>query len=674
MNDLDLVLSGLARSLADLIERTCGDRVPAGSTLEFLRSWAEERALLAGLSPDTGDSPLARVRDALGLSGLEVEFLVLAGMADEHEGVASTLRDIHPRGEPRPTVGLATHLLSWPEGPDVVALVYSGQLVHTGVVRVVGDWPLQERSIQLSEGLWPTLRGLAPDGVLADHVDLGPAPAGLEHWLQQPAARDALLALQQPERRAVLVLAEDRPAGLARCAALAGAVHRTTLARFCPSDDQVALARLSVEAVARDALPVAVVIDPPDGSAHSLDVSRVAGPVLVCAAPGLLRLDRPEPVLTVPVGLVSAQDRRRAWAAAAPGLGATLSEAAPDLAARHLVDPVVTAQVGADLQSRSLLRYQDGDLRAQVTRAIRDRASAHLPAGVSLTSPTVGWERLVVPQETHEQLREAVGRLRHQSLVLEDWGLAESARAAHGIRLLFTGPPGTGKTLAAEVVATAASTDLLTVDVSNVVSKWIGETEKNLGAVFDVAERTQAVLFLDEADALFGARTEISDAHDRYANLETAFLLQRLDRFEGLAVLATNLRSNIDPAFLRRMDALVEFELPDVGGRRRLWELHLPKSLRHDDVDLAALAERYAVPGGWVRNAAIAAAFLAAGEAGRVHQAHLVRALAREYAKDSRSIPEPGPARRRSAGRTTPPDRRAVRALAAAALTMKESS
>jgi SpoVK/Ycf46/Vps4 family AAA+-type ATPase len=221
------------------------------------------------------------------------------------------------------------------------------------------------------------------------------------------------------------------------------------------------------------------------------------------------------------------------------------------------------------------------------------------------------------------------------------------ARATRGIRLLFTGLPGTGKSLAAEAVASAGATDLLRVDVSQVVSKWLGETEKNLASMFDVAERCQAVLLLDEADALFGTRTQISDAHDRYANLETAYLLQRLDHFEGLAVLATNLRHNIDPAFTRRMDSVVDFALPDLTRRRELWQLHLPPDRMAEDVDIDALARLYPVAGGWIRNAAITAAFFAAPAGDRIAQHHLVAAMRREYL--NAALPFPGePPRRRN--------------------------
>jgi SpoVK/Ycf46/Vps4 family AAA+-type ATPase len=254
---------------------------------------------------------------------------------------------------------------------------------------------------------------------------------------------------------------------------------------------------------------------------------------------------------------------------------------------------------------------------------------------------------LVVPAKAATQLKEAVLRLTHQARVLGEWHMLEQARASAGARVLLTGPPGTGKSLAAEVVASAVRTDLLRVDTSQVVSKWIGETEKNLAAAFDVAERTQAVLFMDEADAIFGARTEVTDAHDRYANLETAYLLQRLDRFDGLLVLATNLRGNIDAAFLRRMDFVIDLPMPDVESRRRLWGLHLPTDRLDTTVDLDCLVHMYPIPGAWIRNAAIASAFRAAAGECAISQDDLIVSIRREYEKSA--LPFPGvPPRRRN--------------------------
>ena len=228
----------------------------------------------------------------------------------------------------------------------------------------------------------------------------------------------------------------------------------------------------------------------------------------------------------------------------------------------------------------------------------------------------------------------------NQSRVLDDWGFLEGRPGARGVRLLFAGPPGTGKTLSAEVLAHELGVDLLIVDISRVVSKWIGETEKNLAEVFDAAERAQAVLLFDEADALFGRRTEVSDAHDRYANLETAYLLARLERFEGLAVLATNLRQNVDPAFVRRLEFAVDYEEPTAAEREALWRCHLPeRAPLGPDVDLIQLAALYPVVGGVIRNAATAAGFLAATEGVPISRRHLGRAIRREYEKAGKAFP-----------------------------------
>jgi SpoVK/Ycf46/Vps4 family AAA+-type ATPase len=231
-------------------------------------------------------------------------------------------------------------------------------------------------------------------------------------------------------------------------------------------------------------------------------------------------------------------------------------------------------------------------------------------------------------------------RLRHQPRVLDEWGFMRHRGGARGVRILLAGPPGTGKSLAAEVLAHSIGVDLLVVDLSKVVSKWLGETEKNLASVFDAAERSQAVLLFDEADALFGRRTEVSDAHDRYANLETAYLLTRLERFEGLTALSTNLQHNLDPAFLRRLEFVIELDEPGVEERERLWRCHLPSDAPiADDVDLAELAALYPLVGALIRNATVAAAFEAAHARTPITRTLLVRAIRREYQKSGRAFP-----------------------------------
>ena len=220
--------------------------------------------------------------------------------------------------------------------------------------------------------------------------------------------------------------------------------------------------------------------------------------------------------------------------------------------------------------------------------------------------------------------------MRHRSLVLGEWGLGAAGSGLTGTIALFSGPSGTGKTLAAHVIARSLRLDLYRIDLSAVVSKYIGETEKNLERVLSAAERSNALLLFDEADALFGKRSEVSDAHDRYANIEIAFLLQRIEAFDGVLLLATNLPGNLDDAFSRRLQFHLEFPLPDRTARERLWRQAIPAAApTGDDLDPEFLAGMFALAGGDIRSAALQAAFLAAHEAEPIRMRHLVRAAAR---------------------------------------------
>ncbi|WP_189717919.1 ATP-binding protein [Streptomyces phaeofaciens] len=671
--DVAARVAGVARRLAAVVERTCSPEAGAVSA-GFLREWAAltlARAPAARLT----DTPLDRLARHHRLTPDEVDLLLFAGLPEEHEGLARTLRAMHPTGEPHPSVGLACLLLENTDRAALRRLLNEGAAVRTGILALSGTGPFHERSLTVADRLWDALHGLPAWPEVLDPVDLGPPVAGLDGWLRLPESRRAVAALGSADPRVLLVTARDEAVALSRCAALAAAAGLGLVAARARPDDARAMGLLGLHAVVRDSVPLLVAPHPAAGGAPAVPaLGRLPGPLLVCAPPGAVRPGPERPVLTVPLGPVGVADRRAAWRAALP----EAHRSAPELAARHPLDPALTAQVALDLRSRAALTPGDtgdtGDADAwDVSAAIRARAGAQLPPGVDLVGPRARRPRLVLTDEADVQLRDAVARLRHQALVLDDWELREAARASRGVRLLLTGPPGTGKSLAAEVLAAEAGRDLLVVDGSELVSKYIGETEKNLAACFEVAERTQAVFLLDEADALFGTRTEISEANDRFANMETAYLLQRLDRFDGLAVLTTNLRQNIDAAFIRRMDFVVEFPLPGEDGRHRMWDLHLPAPLLGPDVDLPALARSYPVPGGWIRNAAIGAAFRAADEGGTVRQRHLVQAMRREYAKAGRPFPGEPPQ-----PHGTPFDARAAQVLAAAAPTtaptQKESS
>ena len=266
-----------------------------------------------------------------------------------------------------------------------------------------------------------------------------------------------------------------------------------------------------------------------------------------------------------------------------------------------------------------------------VPGGVRRLAGGHLDALALRVVPTRTWADLVLPDDQQEQLHELVGRYRNRDVVYGQWGF--SAQASRGDIALFAGPSGTGKTLAAEVVAGELGLDLYKIDLSLVVSKYIGETEKNLGRVFDAADAADLVLFFDEADALFGKRTEVKDAHDRYANIEVAYLLQRLESYGGLVVLATNLQRNIDRAFSRRIAVSVEFPLPDEDQRRSIWRGSFPAAAPLDDIDMDFLARQFEITGGVIHQAALGAAFRAAEHGRAITMDDVALSLKREYQK-----------------------------------------
>ncbi len=244
------------------------------------------------------------------------------------------------------------------------------------------------------------------------------------------------------------------------------------------------------------------------------------------------------------------------------------------------------------------------------------------------------WDDIVLPPDAIAQLREACNHARLRHVVHGEWGFDQKLATGKGLTLLFCGPPGTGKTMAADVIAHELQLDLYKIDLSQVVSKYIGETEKNLDRVFEAALDSNAILFFDEADALFGKRTQVRDAHDRYANIEVSYLLQKMEEYDGVAVLATNLREHMDDAFVRRMHFIVEFPFPDEAARRRIWAVTFPRQAPlAEDVDLDILARNVKLVGGNIKNIAFAAAFLAAGDGRIIAMPHLLQAARREHQK-----------------------------------------
>jgi SpoVK/Ycf46/Vps4 family AAA+-type ATPase len=273
--------------------------------------------------------------------------------------------------------------------------------------------------------------------------------------------------------------------------------------------------------------------------------------------------------------------------------------------------------------------------------ACRVHSNQTLTALSRKITPKFSWGDIVLPADRMMQLRDICNHMKYRDRVYAEWGFEHKLGLGKGLAVLFAGPSGTGKTMAAEIIASELGLDLYKIDLSSVVSKYIGETEKNLARIFSEAETSNAILFFDEADALFGKRSEVRDSHDRYANIEVGYLLQRMEEYEGIAILATNFRKNMDEAFVRRLQFTVEFPFPGQEERLRIWENIWPgNSPREAELDLPSLARQFEVTGGNIRNIALGAAFLAADEGGMIGVRHLLTAIQREYQKMGKLMQE----------------------------------
>ena len=345
------------------------------------------------------------------------------------------------------------------------------------------------------------------------------------------------------------------------------------------------------------------------------------------------------PFISLRLELPQADHRLQLWRQALAGLELDSQADLDGLAARFRLG---ARQIGeaaryAAAQASTRPAISRAITSADLYRAARLRSSQALGELAQKIDARRGLEDILLPPASQRQLHEFLGAIRHRQTVHAGWGFAAKLALSGGVSALFYGPSGTGKTLAAEVLARELGLDLYRIDLSGVVSKYIGETEKNLGRIFAAAENSNAILFFDEADALFGKRSEVRDSHDRYANLEVAYLLQKMETYAGIAILATNLRGNMDEAFARRLGYTVEFPLPDAGLRQRLWRAMFPAGAPlAQTVDFGWLARQFELSGGNIRNAVLSAAFLAAQAGGEIDMHCLVVGVARELQKTDR--------------------------------------
>lgn len=344
-------------------------------------------------------------------------------------------------------------------------------------------------------------------------------------------------------------------------------------------------------------------------------------------------------LITIDVHSPTSEEQQSLWEQTLKSASVDLNGTIPALVSQFNLSAPTIRAIGAEAQTQAAIAQNSSEgmlesssLQTLLWNACRAQSRPRLEELAQWIPPAATWEDLVLPEPQKQLLREIAIQVRHRSTVYERWGFASKGARGLGISALFSGLSGTGKTMAAEVLANELQLDLYRIDLSSVVSKYIGETEKNLRRVFDAAEQGGAILLFDEADALFGKRSEVKDSHDRYANIEVSYLLQRMEAYRGLAILTTNLKNALDTAFLRRIRFIVQFPFPDVAQRAEIWQRIFPTKTPIEELDVQKLA-RLNASGGNIRNIAVYAAFLAAEDQESVRMKHLLRAARMEFAK-----------------------------------------
>jgi hypothetical protein len=590
----------------------------------------------AGVAPGELDVRLDSAAERLGLDLLEAAVLGLAAAPEldpRYGRLYGFLHDDLARGLVTPR--LLGALLSG-EGvtpADVMAcLAEDAPLLRRGALRFVDAGaasPAADRPLKVAGRLAAFLLGtpLAAGAAAAPLRRL--EPSGVDAGREDEVARIAGV-LATRSRLPVLVAGPDAPVLLARAAgrglvllAVSDVVHPDAIADAelaCALEDRIlVLDRIDQLATGdRDAVRDAL--------------SRLPRPPVLCAAwRDGARLFGDRAVLTVAVRGPSLAERSSAWQVLAGTEDVADVSAKFRLSIGQIAEAAVVAKLAAARREAATPVAEDLDLGA------REASSSRLGDLAQRLQPEFTWDDLVMPDRQLDALHSISSYLRHRDRVLSGWGFERRVARNQGLKILFAGESGTGKTMAAQVLAGDLGLEIFQVDLATIVSKYVGETEKNLSRIFGAAEGSNAVLFFDEADALFGKRSEVSDAHDRYANIEVAYLLQRMDGYAGAVILATNYRRNIDDAFMRRLDFVIDFPFPEPADRKRLWRALIPPEapLRRD-VDFDLLATRFKLSGGAIRNCTLAAAFLAAEEGDEITMSQLVRAVGVEYAKHGR--------------------------------------
>jgi len=618
-------------------------RLTAG--LEFLRARIDERVAASRKAGVT--LRLDRLAQLCGLTRLERDVLLIAlapDIAPRYQRLYAYLQD--------------DATLRRPQLDFALDLACETRLAGFETRRkLAAEAPLRRRRLLTVTGGPPALELEAEDGVLDyilgfDHVAARIAVCArrveprlrLDELPLPAATRERLLALAAPS---ALVLHFQGRYGSGRRSAAEGLALERAMALLVVDATHVATlaepeARALIALIGREALlrGLAVYWDGFDAfledsrrpQLRALSESWSEGVVILAGERAWQPRGLEVPFVRVAFASPNSLERIELWRGAlADVLGAFAEDDLVTLANGFRLNGGEIRDAVATARNVALWRGGEAVELADLQAACRLHSGQGLAALGQKIEARFRWDDLVLPSDRMRQLREIADGFKYRTRVFDEWGFGAKLSLGKGLAALFTGASGTGKTMAAEVVAGELGLDLYKIDLSAVVSKFIGETEKNLAKIFAEAEASNAILFFDEADALFGKRSEVRDSHDRYANIETAYLLQRLEAYEGLVILATNFKKNMDEAFVRRLQHVIEFSMPTQADRRRMWSAIWPKATPlAPDINFDALA-RFELAGGGIKNVAVAAAFLAAAEDGPVTMSHLLRATQREF-------------------------------------------
>ncbi len=624
---------------ADWLLRSDSARFTAGEqTLAAQSAYQDAREAMR-----TGGAPAAidELSAMFSLSRFEEDVILLAVAAHFDAAFPALFGYAHDRlSLDYPTPHLAIALLT-PGDPDAVRLARD-LLSPAARLR-------QHHLVQCAADSAGALSALAADEVLSDFLDGNP---GSDHRIRHilkavPAGpcpksvlenADRFLEQLRAEQSATAMIIGPRRSGRRSIAAMIAAksgqgIQEALIARLPPPGPERIRA---LQLITRDSAlrGVAVLVDLSDigeglTAAGRAEMDALAAEILAEIRTRLIviadrRPDVPGHLPILRTSSLNEADRAEIWRTVLPGSRSETAASAATLASHFQLGPSEIAAICAEVAGTL-----DG---TDIWCSCRDAASRGLDAMAERIAPRFSWNDIVLPDDITGDLRAIAAQVRHRAAVYGDGGFDRKLVRGRGVSAMFAGPSGVGKTMAAEVIAGELDLNLYRIDLSQVISKYIGETEQNLRRVFDAAEAGGAVLFFDEADALFGKRSEVKDSHDRYANIEISYLLQRMETYSGLAILATNLKSHIDTAFLRRLRFVIDLPFPDASLRERIWACAFPGETRTDNIDFRALG-RLEVAGGNIVVIAVNAAFLAAGEGVPVSMDHIGRAARAEMRK-----------------------------------------